>query len=91
MPHSWPAAHFADFVLEALQRRELAFVDDHVVAQQADAGAALDGAFGDAAAGDLADLGDVEDFADLGIAQEGFAQVGASRPVIAAFTSSTRS
>ena len=73
MPHSWPTVHFGDFVLEALERLELAFVDDDVVAHQAHAGAALDLAFGDAAAGDLADLGDVEHLEDLGIAEEGLA------------------
>jgi hypothetical protein len=35
MPHSWPDRHFLDFVLEALERLELAFVDDDVVADQA--------------------------------------------------------
>ena len=33
------AAHLGDVVLEAAQRGDLAFVDDAVVAQQADAGA----------------------------------------------------
>src|SRR5258707_5789135 len=53
--------HLAHLVLEALQRRQLAFVDDDVVADQADVRAALDDAVGHPAAGDLADLGDVED------------------------------
>src|SRR5690349_6160871 len=61
---------FLDLVLEALERFELAFMDDDVVAQQAHAGAALDDAFGDLAARDLADLGDLEDFLDRGIADE---------------------
>src|SRR5256885_12515674 len=59
--------HFLDLVLEALERRELALVHHHVVADEADAGAALDAAVGDAAAGDLADLGDVEHLQDLRI------------------------
>src|ERR1700689_3970867 len=59
--------HFLHFVLEALQGRELAFVNDEVVADQADIGAAFHGAVGDAAARDLADLGNVEDFQDLGV------------------------
>ncbi len=71
MPHSWPDGTSRDFVLEALERLELAFVDDDVVADQADAGATLDLAFGDAATRDLADLGDVEHLEDLGIADEG--------------------
>jgi hypothetical protein len=35
MPHSWPDLDFLDFVLEALERLQLAFVDDDVVADQA--------------------------------------------------------
>jgi hypothetical protein len=66
-------------------------VDDNVVADQADACATLDLAFGDTATGNLADLGDVEDLEDLGIAEEGLARSGDSMPDIAAFTSSTRS
>src|SRR6267154_4487807 len=62
---------FADLVLVALQRLQRAFVDHHVVAQQADLGAALDHAFGDHAAGDVADLGHAEDFANLRVAEEG--------------------
>src|SRR5690606_27963449 len=53
---------FLDFVLEALERLELAFVDDDVVAQEAHAGTTFDHAFGDLTAGNLADLGDLEDF-----------------------------
>ena len=49
-------------------------MDHHVVAQQAHLGAAPDDAFGDHAAGDLADPGDVEDFADRGVAEEALAQ-----------------
>jgi hypothetical protein len=48
-------------------------VNDNVVADQADACAALDLAFGDTATGNLADLGDVEHLEDLGIAEEGLA------------------
>ena len=81
---------FRDFVLEALERLQLAFVDDDVVADQADARATLDLAFGDTAAGDLADLGDVEDLQDLGIAEKVSRRSGDSRPDSAAFTSSTR-
>src|SRR6516225_7254904 len=40
--------HFGDFVLEALEGLELAFVDDDVVAHQADPDATLDLAFGNA-------------------------------------------
>src|ERR1700728_3945499 len=62
--------HFAHFFLEAAQSLQRALVDDHVVAQQANLGAAADHAFGDHTAGDLAGLGDHEDLPDLGIAQE---------------------
>src|SRR5690606_14795106 len=68
--------HFLDPVLEALERLELAFVDNDVVAEQAHTGTALDDALGDTAAGDLADLGDLEDFEDLGVADEGLAALG---------------
>src|SRR3546814_8690071 len=46
--------YFGNFVLEALERLELAFVDDDVVAHQANACAALDLAFRDAATRNLA-------------------------------------
>src|SRR5690554_367224 len=72
--------HFLDLVLEALERRELALVDHHVVADQAHAGTALDQALGDPAAGDLADLGDVEDLEDLGVADEGLAALRLQQP-----------
>jgi hypothetical protein len=65
-------------------------VDHDVVAQQADA-APRSTTLGDAAARDLADLGDVEDLEDLRIAEKVSRTSGASRPDIAAFTSSTRS
>src|SRR5690348_13890123 len=58
-------AHFANLVLEALQGLQAAFVDDDVVAQQPHLGAAPYQAFGDHATGHLANLADVEDFADL--------------------------
>src|SRR6266581_146779 len=67
---------FAHLVLEALQRRELAFVDHHVVAHEPHLGAAPHQPLGDAAAGHLADLGDVEHFEDQGIAEEAFARLG---------------
>ncbi|MNE23458.1 hypothetical protein D3C80_1167130 [compost metagenome] len=48
-------------------------MDDHVVADEAYACTTLDLAFDHTATGNLANLGDVEDFQDLGIAEEGFA------------------
>ena len=49
-------------------------MDDDVVADEADVRAALHDAVGDAAARDLADLGDVEHFQDLRIAEHRLAQ-----------------
>src|SRR5215467_7559367 len=61
-----PGAHLARVVLEPLELRELALVDDDVVADQADIGAAFDHPVGDAAARHLPDLGDGEDLEDDG-------------------------
>src|SRR6185437_10171073 len=52
----------------------LAFVHDDVVADEAHICAAFHGAVGDAAAGDIADLGYLEDLQDLRIAQHGLTQ-----------------
>src|ERR1700722_13569005 len=68
--------NFAHFVLEALEGGKLAFMDHDIVADQAHPGAAPHHALGDAAAGDLANLGDGEDFQDFGIAQELLARFG---------------
>src|SRR5262245_32176735 len=65
--------HLARVVLEALELAELAFVHHHAVADEPNIGAALDGAVGYAAAGDVADLGDLEDLKDSGVAQHGLA------------------
>src|SRR6478735_3081931 len=65
---------FLCIVLEALELPQLALVDDDVVADQADIGAALDRAVGNAATGDLADLRDVEDLEDRRVAEHGLAQ-----------------
>src|SRR5262249_26759932 len=62
--------HLAYLVLEALQSRQRALVDHHVVADEAHLGAALHLAVGDAAAGDLADLGNVEHLQDFRVAKE---------------------
>src|SRR5947209_2952732 len=65
--------HFTRVVLEALELRELAFVDDHVVADQAHIGAALDHAIGYPAARHVADLGDLENLQDGRVAEHGLA------------------
>ena len=56
--------HFLHLILEALERFQRAFVDHHVVAQQADARTATHDALRDAATRNLADLRDVEDLQD---------------------------
>src|SRR5690606_34440080 len=60
----------AHLVLEALERLQRAFVDHHVVAQQAHAGRAAGDALSDKTARDVADAGDAEDLPDLGVADE---------------------
>src|SRR5262245_14225594 len=55
----------AHVVLEALQRVELAGVDDLAVANQAHPVVALDEALHHVAAGDVAELGDLEDLTHL--------------------------
>src|SRR5580693_7639537 len=59
----------ADFVLETLQGLQRAFVNDDVIAQQSDLGAASDGAFRNHTTGDFSDPGDVEYLADRGVAE----------------------
>src|SRR6476469_9522662 len=61
---------FAHVVLHPLERLELAGVDHHVLAQQAEMRAARDHARGDHATGDCADLGRHEHRADLGRADD---------------------
>src|ERR1700722_4182738 len=65
---------FARVILEALELRQLTLMHDHAVANEPDIGATLDDAVGDAAAGDAADLRDLEDFENDGIAEHGLAQ-----------------
>ena len=67
-----------------------AFVDHDVVAQQPHLGPAAHDAFGHAAAGDLADPGDVEHLADLGVAEELLAHVRREQAGQRAFMSSIR-
>src|SRR4029077_18408979 len=65
--------HLAHLVLETLERRKLAFVDHDIVADEAHPRAAAHDTVGDAAAGNLADLGDREDLEDLRVAEQLFA------------------
>ena len=65
------AHHFFDFVLEALERGQLALVNDDIVPDQANMRTTFDLTFGHAAARHLANLGDVEHLQDFGIAEEG--------------------
>src|SRR6476620_7696121 len=55
-------------------------MDDDVVADQPDLGTPLDLALGDAATGNLADLGDVEYLQNLRIAEENLAQGRGQQP-----------
>jgi hypothetical protein len=48
--------HLFHFVLEALQSRELAFVDDHIVAHEANTSTAFNLAIGDTATRNFTDL-----------------------------------
>src|SRR5688572_8656185 len=66
-------ADFVDVLLEATQRFQLALEDDGVVAQHADRLGALDHAFDHHAAGDRTELGAAEHVADLGGADNLFA------------------
>src|SRR6266571_5036623 len=59
----------ARIVLEALERSDLAVVDDRSLANEANVGGADDLALSDVAARDRADPGGPEDLADLGHAQ----------------------
>src|SRR5580700_9025808 len=52
-----PGLHLSDFVLEALERRQLALMNDHTVADEADVRAALHDAIGHAATRHQANLG----------------------------------
>ena len=66
-----PGLHLARVVLESPQRSDLAFVDDDVVSEEACLGVAgaRDAPLGDHAAGDGAELRDLEDVPDLGDAR----------------------
>src|ERR1051326_4050291 len=63
---------FFGIVFEATQRSDFALEDDHVVAQQADFGVALDQAIDYAAARDRSHFRDAEGFEHLGAALVGF-------------------
>src|SRR5215467_550920 len=66
--------HFPDIVLEALELRQLALVNHHIVADETHVGAALDRSLGDPAARYLAHFRDIEDLQDKGSAEHRFAQ-----------------
>ena len=65
-------------------------MNDDVVANEPDIGAALDDTLGDAAAGDIANLRNLEDFENEALPSIVSRSVGASNPDIAFFTSSIR-
>src|SRR5258708_14049645 len=66
--------HFSGIILEALELRQLALVNHHIVADEAHIGAALDCSLGDAAAGNLAHFGDIENLQDESSAEHRFPQ-----------------
>src|SRR5258708_841051 len=66
--------NFFGIILKALELRQLALVNHHIVADEAHVGAALDRSLGDPAAGNLAHFGDIEDLQDEGGAEHRFAQ-----------------
>src|SRR5690606_22779511 len=70
-------AHFVDVLLEAAQRFQLALEDHRLVAQHADRLVAPDHALDDHAARDGAELRAAEDLADLGGADDLFADLHA--------------
>src|SRR4051812_2322354 len=72
--------HFAHIVLEALERVDVAGVDDHVVAQHPYLGASLDHAFLNIAARDGADLRDAEYLAHLDHTEHRFLLLGREHP-----------
>src|SRR6202012_3713364 len=67
--------HFAGIVLETLEGGQFAFVDDDVVANEANFRTASHDTFGDAATGDLARFGDVEDFENFRVTEEFLARL----------------
>ena len=80
--------YFACVIFEALERADLAFEDDDVVAQQAHFGVALDQAVEHVAAGDGSDFRNAERIAHFGAALVLSLIVGSSRPVMARLISS---
>ena len=83
--------HLGHFVLEALQRLQRAFVDHHIVAQQAHTRGPARDAFGDQTARNLADAGTLKTSLICRIADEVLTDFGAEQTTAAALTSSTRS
>src|SRR4030095_4599619 len=62
--------HFADVFFEASQAADVAFEDDHVVADQSGVRRAFDRAARHHAAGDGADLRHADDVADFGLSAD---------------------
>src|SRR5690606_3628841 len=62
-------AHFRDVILETTQGFQLAFINHHVLAQNADRAVTVDGAFDDHTASDITELGRTEHVAHFGHTQ----------------------
>src|SRR5687768_4453902 len=73
--------HLAHVVLEPLERRDDALVHLDALAHHAHARLAVDHPAAHHAAGDGADLRDLEDLADLRLAQDDFALLGTQHPL----------
>src|SRR5208283_1037322 len=67
-----PVGNLAGIILETAQRSDFALEDNHIVAQQADLGIALDEASGNRASSDRPNLGNAEGLFYLGAALIGF-------------------
>ena len=68
-----------NFVFETLERFQRAFMNHHIVTQQAHTGTAPRHTFGDQTAGDPTNPGNLKHFFDLRIADEVFANFGAEQ------------
>src|SRR5688572_17656423 len=71
-----PGVHLTHVFLEVLERRDLAVVDLHAVAQHTNPRVARRLALGDLGARDGSDLGDAEDLSHLGAADDLLARLG---------------
>ena len=67
---------FLNVFLKAFQLSDRTVMNNHIVAQQTDFGTALDHTFGNHTARNFADAGNIVNFANFGITENFFAQLG---------------